>query len=312
VALKVYHSLEEIKEKHSPSGVAIGNFDGVHLGHQSLIRTLVEKAKEENLVPSVLTFYPHPVEVLNPAKKVERITTTSEKLELLEALGVETVVVAPFDSNVARLSPEEFFAKYLLDSFQARRVHVGSGFQFGKDRAGDVSALEKLAAKVGCKVSVEPPFEMAGERVSSSGIREHVRNGLVKEARIRLGRPYTVSGSVKKGDQRGRQLGYPTANLDFPAEKLFPKNGVYVTIVDWQRQRFSSVCNVGVRPTFHGAEAQRVIEVHILDFQQRLYDEVLKVEFLDRLRDEKKFGSLEELKEQIARDVERARCINPI
>ena len=311
--MEVFHQLQDVAVGTRRTSVAIGNFDGLHLGHVALINQMLTHARESGAIPAVLTFFPHPVEVLRPSQPLERLTTGSEKLALLERAGVELVLVAKFDSHLAALSPEDFFTNYLAEGLRADSVHVGFNFRFGKGRAGDTRVLGELCAARGIGLHVEPPVELDGVKVSSTTIRKLLAEGNVAQAARLLGRRYSVSGQVQPGDGRGHQLGFPTANLHCPAEKLLPMNGVYVTRAVWQKQSFLSVTNVGIRPTFQspGAAPTRAVpahvEVHVLDFSSRLYDEFVELQFCERIRDEKKFDSIEALKRQIASDVATAR-----
>lgn len=305
--MKVFHRLEEIAKTISSSSVAIGNFDGVHLGHQRLLNKMLEESKRLGVPGVVLTFYPHPVELLRPEKKLERLFTTAEKLTCLEDLNIPYVLVANFDQNLASLSPEIFFENYLKKGLKAKSVTVGFDFHFGKARSGDANTLKALCAKNQIELTVVDALEKEGVKISSTFIREKLREGAVDQARTVLGRPYFITGAVSHGDSRGEKIGFPTANLKPPEEKLLPKDGVYVTRSIWQKQVFPSVTNIGTRPTFHGEAAPRIIEVHFIDFKARLYDEMIQVEFLERIRDEKKFSSVEELVSQIQRDVQYAR-----
>ena len=212
--------------------------------------------------------------------------------------------------RLAALSPEEFFDKFLVKGLKAKSIHVGYDFNFGKARAGNTKVLEELAKRHGIQLRVEPPYLVGGVKIGSSAIRQFVREGDVVSAAAFLGRPFSLSGLVSHGDQRGAGLGFPTANLRFSAEKVLPKNGVYVTRAIWQKQIYRSVTNVGLRPTFHQEgtpEWKLTVEVHILDFNTKVYDEFLQLEFLERIRDEKKFESVEALKKQIQADVDFAR-----
>jgi riboflavin kinase/FMN adenylyltransferase len=305
--VRVFHKLEEISQSlSSSSAIAIGNFDGVHLGHQSLLKRLVQSAKERNLPPVVLTFYPHPVEVLNPSKKLERLTTTIEKLSILETMGIDSVYVMQFDQALSQLTPEEFFSKVVKEGLKAQDIHVGFNFMFGKKRAGNISVLHSLCEKNGIALQVEEAYEYKGVRVSSSLIREAIIQGDVTRAHELLGRPYFLIGTVKHGDKRGGQIGFPTANIHCSAEKVLPKAGVYVTQVLWQKQVYKSVTNVGVRPTFQSESQTLVVETHIMGFNSRIYDETLELRFIRRLRDEKKFDSVDSLKIQIQKDIDTA------
>lgn len=300
--MQVIHGLSGCPESPSSAAVAIGNFDGIHKGHQALLRETVSGARVRGLRPTVLTFYPHPVEVLNPNKKLEQLTTTSEKLSLFEELGIDFVCVAQFDEVLKDLLPEEFFQSYLVRGLKAKSIYVGYNFRFGKDRAGDIQLLRKLCDQEKISLTVLTAVEVGG-KVSSSLIREKISKGEMEAVSQMLGRPYRISGIVKPGDGRGKQLGFPTANLYCAAEKILPKNGVYVTRVRWQRQTFRAITNVGVRPTFHAEDSPKLVEVHILDLNAKLYDESLDLEFLSFVRDEKKFNSLADLQAQIEKDI---------
>lgn len=305
--MKVYHRLTEIDSDLESTSVAIGNFDGCHLGHQALLGGMLDWAAKHRTLPTVLTFYPHPVQVLNPQKPLERLMTTSEKLYEFERLGVKCVLVAPFNKELAERTSEEFYTDYLKNGLKARSVHVGFNFRFGKDRKGDTTALKKFCQADGIHLSVLEAFEENSLKVSSSSIRNLLRDGNLDEANRLLGKPYSMTGRVSHGDSRGHELGFPTANLSCPNDKLLPKNGVYVTRALWQKQWYKSVTNVGVRPTFSGENPRPVVEVHVIDFDAALYDENIRLEFLGRIRDEKKFSSVDELKVQIAIDVKQAR-----
>lgn len=305
--MHVFHAIEDVRQHLSSSAVAIGNFDGCHLGHMALLKRMMEDSKTQQVTPVVLTFYPHPVEVLNPTKKLERLTTAREKLALLEKFGVALVLVERFDTTLANLSPRVFYLKYLRDGLKAKSIHVGFNFEFGKGRAGNTRVLGDLCTEFGAHLTVTEPFQLQQSKVSSSLIRNLIARGDTLAAARFLGRPYSISGEVVHGDSRGGGLGFPTANLHFPAEKVVPKSGVYVTRAVWQKQLFLSVANVGVRPTFVEKAHTLTIEVHLIDFDVRLYEEPLKVFFLERIRDEMKFDSVDSLRTQIEKDVEAAK-----
>lgn len=304
--MKVYHQLDQIPSSFSATAVAIGNFDGVHLGHRALLSRLVQDAKVANLVPSVLTFFPHPIEVLRPEKKLECLTTTAEKIDLLAACGIDNILIAKFDRELAALTPETFISRFLENGLKAKRVHVGFNFCFGKNRAGTPEVLTSLCAAKQIQTHVEPSFNLEGERVSSSLVRKAIAAGDVRRAAVLLSAPYKLSGPVIHGDGRGRTIGIPTANIHYSKEKALPKAGVYATRLKWQGQYYKSVTNVGVRPTFKN-EAVTSVEVHILDFDIKIYDEFLELEFLDHIRDEKRFESMQHLVEQIHKDINTVR-----
>jgi riboflavin kinase / FMN adenylyltransferase len=309
--MRVFHSLSEVPAASGTRALALGNFDGIHLGHRSLLTAMRSYAETSGRVPAVLTFHPHPVEVLNPGKKLERLTTTEEKLAVLESLGVELVLVEKFDPALAALGPEAFFERYIRQGLKSDAVFVGFNFHFGQNRAGNPELLGKLCADAGIRLHVEPPFSAEGVRVSSSAVRERLKSGDLAGANHLLGRPYSLRGTVVRGAGRGRTIGFPTANLLFPQPKCLPKSGVYVTEAVWQRQAFASVTNIGSRPTVEKEGAALSVEVHVLDFQASLYDETIELRFLERVRDEKKFASLDELKAQIARDADYATKARP-
>jgi len=300
--MQVIHGLSGCPESPTSSAVAIGNFDGIHKGHQALLGETVNGARVKRLRPTVLTFYPHPVEVLNPNKKLEQLTTTSEKLSLFEELGIDFVCVAQFDEALKDLSPEDFFQSYLVRGLKAKSIYVGYNFRFGKNRSGDIQLLRKLCDQENISLTVLTAVEVV-EKVSSSLIRDKISKGEMESVTQMLGRPYRISGTVKPGDGRGKQLGFPTANLHCAAEKILPKNGVYISKVGWQRQVFRAITNVGIRPTFHSENSPKLVEVHILDLNAKLYDESLDLDFLKFVRDEKKFNSLADLKTQIEKDI---------
>lgn len=304
----VFHSLKDLVDRGTRSAVAIGNFDGVHLGHAALLRAVRTSAKRHGVPSCALTFYPHPSDVLRAPSAVERLMTTEEKLGAFEAHGLDLVLVAKFDAALAALSAPDFFETYLKTGLGARAIHVGADFRFGKGRQGEVKMLADLCHRAGVELHLEAPVEIDGRRVSSTWIRELVRDGDVSLAAKCLGRPYQIRGHVVHGDSRGAKLGFPTANLRVPTEKQVPRNGVYVCTARWQRQEFRAVVNIGVRPTFEN-KSERTIEAHLLDFSAGLYDEDLELSFIARIRDEKKFDSVAALIEQIRLDVQIGRDI---
>lgn len=308
--MEVFHKLPEVRVPQNGTVVAIGNFDGVHRGHVELIKRMLENARLLNATPTVLTFFPHPVEILNPTKKLERLTTTSEKLELLSELGVECVLVEAFTKDLALLSPAQFFEQYLIQGLRARAVHVGFNFMFGNGRSGTPAVLEQLANKAGIHVQIEPPFSVENLQVSSSTIRHFVREGEIEMANHFLGRPYSILGQVFTGDNRGSRLGFPTANLKFASDKIIPKTGVYTTQAIWKERAYLSVTNIGMLPTFKENEFPHqgpVVETHFLDFNTQIYNEWVNLKFLIRLRDERKFDSPADLIKQIREDIQNAR-----
>jgi riboflavin kinase/FMN adenylyltransferase len=286
--------------------VTVGNFDGVHRGHQELVAEVVRAARASGGTSVVLTFDPHPSQVLSPGRGPTALMTLGQKAEILAGFGLDRLAVLPFSLELARKTPEEFARAVLRDALGAQVVVVGSTFRFGRDRAGDVAALTVIGARLGFRVLPFSPVSYEGAPVSSTRIREALARGDVGASRELLGRRFFVDGTVVRGVGRGRTLGIPTANVDLLNETL-PSNGVYACfcrVLGGEGPR-RAVVNVGRRPTF--GEGGTTLEAHLLDFEGDLYGSVLRVEFSNRLREERKFSSPEALKEQILRDITEAR-----
>ena len=295
--------------RDAPSAVVtIGNFDGVHRGHQALVKAAHDRAAAGHEACLALTFDPHPAAVLNPERAPLCLVTGPQKAELLAALGVDVLAVLPFTSALASLSPADFAAGVLVGALSARSVVVGEGFRFGMSRAGDVTELERLGQELGFDVVAVPAVRQDGARVSSTRVREGLLAGDVTAAAALLGRPYFVEGRVVRGDGRGRTLGIPTANLAVENE-IVPKEGVYAARVApcAGGPLRAAVVNVGRRPTFGGGPT--TTEAHLLDFEGDLYDQRLRVSFVARLRDERAFPGREALVAQIQEDVRAARRV---
>ena len=295
-------------DRHQPTPypvLTIGNFDGQHKGHQSLLRQVVERADEKQGTPMVLTLDPHPVKVLAPHVEFRLLTSQQEKLKRCEQAGIQEILFLPFDKALAELSPEEFVCTVLRDGVGVKELFVGSHFAFGKGRAGTISDLHRLGKDSGFIVHAVNPLVIEGQVVSSTRIRGYVKAGDVQAAEQCLGRPYTLEGIVMAGEQRGRELGWPTANLPLSRERVIPADGVYATITVWNQRRLASVSYIGTRPTFGGRE--RLLEVYVLDEQVQLYGEPILVEFVKRIRGDIHFESSEALGAQIANDVVTAR-----
>lgn len=288
----------------SAAAVALGNFDGVHLGHRELVRRLVDRARPAGLAAVALTFDPHPLAVLAPDRAPVPLTTLEDRAALLQDVGLDGVAVLPFTQELARHSAEEFVREHLVGWLAARWVAVGEGFRFGRGRSGDAELLAREGARLGFELLVVPPVLEADEPVSSTRVREALSRGAVDEAARLLGRPHRVAGTVVEGDRRGRQLGFPTANLLPPAVAL-PADGVYAGRVQLEGGSSPAVVNIGSRPTFdHG---QLRLEAHLLDWAGDLYGRRLTVEFVARLRGEQRFPGPEALRAQIEQDVALAR-----
>lgn len=291
--------------KYSPSVMAVGNFDGIHIGHQQLICKAVEVGREMGLPASVMTFYPHPRQVLGHGVYTNLITPFDEKMRVLEDLGVQIVYVVHFTLAFAALSAEEF-VQHFLARLSPQLVVVGFDYSFGRGGKANANTLKTLGEEVGIHVDVVGSVNRYGEKISSTLIREKLSYGDVRLVHELLGRPYVITGQVVHGEKRGRLLGFPTANVEPNDAYTLPKNGVYLVRALFSDVWVAGVMNIGTKPTFHDQVA-RTMEVHLLDFAGDLYGQELRVEFLDFLRDEKKFFSVDELIAQIHSDVAEAR-----
>jgi len=295
--------LSSILELEAPVHLALGVFDGVHVGHQAVIARAVEAAATGGGRAGVLTFDPYPLRVLAPEKAPKRLLASLDhKAAVLGPLGVDFLLAVPFDEQRARVEAVDFVQE-LIDA-GTRTIAAGEDWRFGHKRAGDRNLLGSLAKKMGFRFEAVPPVMIDGERVSSTRIRQAVRDGNLSAAAVMLGRPYTVAGRVIEGQKLGRELGFPTANLE-RGEEQYPPDGVWAVRATVKGGRFPGVANLGIRPTVSGAD--RSLEVHLLDGAGDLYGERMEVEFVAHLRPEQKFSSLDALKQQISKDVVAAR-----
>jgi len=287
------------------SVVTLGVYDGLHLGHQAIVRTVVERALLIDAAPTLITFDPHPRQVLRPDTAPPLLQTFNQKMEGLKLLGIRQVIVLEFNSELAALSAEEFVERYIVDRLRASEVYLGKGFAFGNQRRGNIDLLRQLSEKYGFIADEVPEVQLRGLRISSTMIRRLLKAGRVNLARRMLGRGYGIEGEVVRGDGIGGRLLFPTANISVQ-NRVLPADGVYVTLclVDgvWRR----SVTNIGRRPTIGGDDQTRV-ETNILDFDGDLYGRTIRVRLLHRLRGEKKFNGIDELRAQIEHDRNRAR-----
>ncbi|HEY2964186.1 MAG TPA: bifunctional riboflavin kinase/FAD synthetase [Pyrinomonadaceae bacterium] len=304
--MRLFHGTDNA-EIQRPTVLTLGVFDGLHLGHQLIMRTVVERARKLGAVPTVITFDPHPRAVLHPESAPPLLQTFDQKIEGFGVLGIEQTIVVRFTKQFSNLGAEDFIKDVVMDRLHAREVYLGKGFAFGHKREGNIELLRRLGDELGFVAGEVPEVKLRGQRVSSSKVRELLAQGRVNLARRMLGRPYGVEGRVERGSERGHTLGFPTANLH-PHNRVIPRNGVYVTgtLLDGQWRR--SVTNVGLRPTFGVASepSEPSVETFVMNWDGDLYGDVVRVRFLYRLRDERKFSSVEELKKQIERDVTRA------
>lgn len=301
--MKIFHGTDNAGISRG-TVLTLGVFDGLHLGHQKIMQKTVERARATDSVATAITFDPHPRAVLHPENAPPLLQTLDQRLANFELLGIEQAIVIRFDKEFADQNAEEFLRDTLHDRLQAREVYLGKGFAFGKNRGGNIELLKKMSETLGFFADEVEEVTLRGQRISSSKIRKLLAIGKVNLARRMLGRPYGVEGQIVRGDQRGRTIGFPTANLK-PHNRVIPKYGVYATanLIDgaWRK----SITNVGVRPTFEG-DKEPSIESYIFDFDGDLYGDVLRVRFLHRIRDERKFGGIDELKNQIAKDSQTA------
>ncbi len=289
--------------------ITIGNFDGVHIGHQKIFDFVKRKAKEIGGKSVVVTFTPHPIKVLFKDHPLKLITTCEDKIKLIDNCGVDILILIPFTLEFAQIEAEDFVKNILFEKLHAKWVVVGYDYRFGKARKGDRELLKKLGTKYDFKVKVLKAYKKKGKILSSTAVREALREGDIREANLFLGRAYHIDGEVIKGAGRGSSiLGYPTANI-LPKQEIIPKEGVYAVKVTIPHllKTFKGVANIGKNPTFGNKNLS--YEVHILDFYDNLLSREIRVHFISRLRDEKKFSSPQELKEGIARDIEKAREI---
>ncbi len=302
--MRVLRGFDSFAEPLPSPVVTIGNFDGVHLGHRAILDKVVAEARARHGTALVLSFDPHPSRILTPERAPRLLTTPEQKLALLEAAGVDAILFAPFTLEFSRLSPQGFVEQVLHQRLRAAAVCIGANFRFGHRQAGDAALLVALAKQLGVAVHVVEPVIVRGEVASSSTIRRLISEGDVRAAARLLGRPFSLTGNVQRGEGRGRRLGFPTINFA-PEQECLPPNGVYVTETVFGGQAHPSATNVGVRPTFDGSRL--LVESHLLDFSDDAQPSRLEVLFHERLREEMKFPSGDALKAQIAADVTHVR-----
>ena len=309
--MQFFTALDQVPVGFGPSAVTIGKFDGVHLGHLRMIGQLLSDAEARSLVPTVLTFDRNPLSLLSPESCPLPLVSNEQKRELLEKVGVAATVMLAFDRSLSEQAPEEFVHRALVDTLNARLVFVGPDFRFGKGGAGNPALLERMGAEYGFEVRALPIVAKDDRRVSSTWVRELLADGDVSRAAELLGRPPMVRGVVVPGAKRGRQLGFPTANLATESEGLIPADGVYAAWATVDGERMPAAVSVGNNPTFDGVP-ERQVEAHLLgnDFGELdidLYGKTMELDFIDRIRGMEKFESVDELVTRIGQDVERVR-----
>jgi len=306
--MQLFRTFEDLAGHSQKVCLAIGVFDGVHLGHQRVIGQARDDARASGGTSVVLTFDPHPMRVLQPNKAPLLLTSTPHKLALLEKLGVDGCLLLTFDKAFSLMPPEQFVDAVASHTNHLQEICVGTRFRFGHDRVGDVRLMEALAPNYGYVAKEIQSVKLDNEMVSSTAIRRHVLHGRLDRAATMLGRRFSILGTVEPGEHRGRELGFPTANLN-PHDETLPPDGVYAVRVVIGAEHFGGVVNIGVRPTFALTKPRRVLEVHVLDLARDLYAKDVEVVFLSRLRDEQKFGSVDALKARITADIQAARKI---
>ena len=308
--MKLVKNIDKIENPFKNAVITIGNFDGVHIGHQALFHEVIEKADIIDGTSIVMTFEPHPVRVLKQNNHPPLITMYEQKVELIESSGIDVLICVPFTKEFANISAKEFVQDILLTRIGMKAIIVGKDYTFGKDREGNLNLLQTYAQNLGFEVVVADWIQTTNSqpgRISSTRTRELVMAGKMAEARKMLGRYYQIRGIVTTGHNRGgKLLGFPTANIILHDE-LCPKTGIYAVTVECRNQKYKGVANIGYSPTFDDQEFG--VEVHILDFNDNIYGEKTRVNFIERIRDEKKFSNISELSEQIKKDIVKAREI---
>lgn len=309
--MKLLNSLREIKQAEGssiPIGLTIGNFDGVHVGHRQLLKKIQSECSRKGLSFVVVTFLPHPQKILHPEKERFLINSYEKRRELLKTLGVNYLIEMQFTRDFSTLTPDEFMKTHLFGYEGLREFYLGYDFAFGANKKGGHDLALEVCKPRGIHVEIQPKFEMDGEIISSTFIRDLLLQGKVDEAGKFLERPFHLEGVVIKGEGRGKKIGYPTANIQVSSDLIVPQNGVYVTRTRHQGMTYQSVTNIGHNPTFKDGR-QLHIETNIFDFDTDIYGEGLVIEFLKKIRDEKKFPTVNDLIEQIRTDVETAKKV---
>jgi len=307
--VEIIKGIETLKRSFRNPVATLGNFDGVHLGHQDILKRVKEEALKIHGEGVVITFEPHPLKVLAPEKFLPLLTPFRKKMMLIEKSGIETVLCVEFSLGFSKISPSEFIKRILVEKVKVKKVIVGYNYHFGKGQKGDVQTLKDAGRVFGFKVEVVGPFRIGQTVVSSSKIRDLIQRGEVHRAARLLGRDYPIIGKVVEGARRGQTLGFPTANIDI-SDGLYPKPGVYAVKVEWRQRRLNGLANVGTNPTFltkqDGKGKPVSLEVHILNFSRDIYGEEIQVNFVRRIRDEVRFEASSLLIEQIKKDIQWA------
>lgn len=302
--MHIFNSIEEVYKKLPRPIVTMGNFDGVHRGHQALFREAIERARQIEGTAVALTFQPHPVTILRPDIKLPQLTPLEIKKKLITLLGMDALIIQPFSRSFANIEAKDFVRDFIVRYIAPKAIIVGENFRFGKDAKGDINFLKAAGKSCGFQVGDVDPITDDNHIISSSSIRKDLQNAHFNRGVRFLGRPYLITGTVIDGHKRGRKIGFPTANIETQFD-IIPANGIYAAMTSIRNETFQSVVNIGIRPTFQGKN--RTIEVHIFDFNQNIYGETLSVYLCKRLREERKYDSLEKLIAQIKKDAVNAR-----
>lgn len=299
--MKILYSIKDLAEKNEPIGIALGTFDGLHVGHQKVIGDLVGKCRANGWKSVVYTFSNHPRDLTRNGHKVHRLASNEDKIKLIEMTGADYLLLIPFDETFMKTSPEEFVKRFLVDGMRVKAIAVGFDYRFGKGAEGDVDLLRGLSPRYGYDLLVVPPVAIEGHKISSSEIRDKIKHGDMHAAKLMLGRPYSVSGKVVKGKQVGRTLlGFPTANLEVEPYMGLIKPGVYASYTQVGNRIFESLSNVGYNPTFDQKELN--LESYLLNFDEDIYGETIRIFFIAHMRGEMKFSSLDDLIAQMKQD----------
>ncbi len=298
--MQTYYNLESIPELARDSVLTFGVFDGLHIGHQDVLKTVRERADADNLTSVLFGFYPHPLTFLAPDKCPPVLMCLPKRVETLKQLGIDVAIFVNFNEQIASMSPWTFVNRILLELCSAKHVVVGYACQFGKDREGNAELLKSIGQESGFGVTVVPPTQLNGLPVHSTRIRQAIGRGDLGLASQLLGRTYSLRGTIVPGDGRGRQIGFPTANIE-PGAQLCPPNGVYAIRAKLVNRWLDGVLNIGIRPTFDGTKFQ--VESHLFDFDEDVYDETIEIFFIEKIRNERKFSDIQTLVQQIHRDI---------
>ena len=304
--MKIYRDLHNLPKPIPYPVVALGNFDGVHIGHQMIFRRVAEIAKESQGTALAFTFQPHPLKVIAPDKAPPLLTTFRKKVKLLEQSGIDLVLCARFNRRLADQQPRDFAKRYLVDALGVKEVVVGFDYAFGRGREGTIQYLKKMGQEFDFRVHVIEQVKIGEHGVSSSCVRDLLEEGEVEKAAVFLGRPYSLQGPVVHGFKTGRSIGFPTANIDTSRVQI-PATGVYAVQIRYKKLSFDGVANIGYNPTFNRDRLS--VEVHIFDFHEQIYGKQVELVFIGRIRGEQSFDSAEQLVEQIGRDIETAKSI---